>query len=88
MRLQVTRRQFLWQTLGMDEAVELLTLTLEEEGSAAEKIRMAAKPILEMSAREPEEEEKPKSGKEKYSERKSVEDEKKAAPDLKKRKTF
>lgn len=74
------------EALDMHEAVELLNLTLEEEGSAAEKIQMAAKPILKMSAREPEEKEKPKSGKEKYSARKSVEDEKEAAPDLKKRK--
>jgi ferritin-like metal-binding protein YciE len=74
------------EALGLDEAVELLTLTLEEESSAAEKIRMAAKPILAKSAGEPDTPEKPKSGKEKYSEKKSVEDEKSAAADLKKRK--
>jgi len=76
------------EALGMEDVVEALTLTLEEEGSAAEKIRMAAKPILEKAASQPEEEEeKPKTGKEKYSAKKSVEDEKKAAPDLKQRKT-
>ena len=75
------------EALGMQEAVETLTLTLEEEGSAAEKLRMAAKPILEKAASEPEEEEEkePKSAKEKTSEKKSVQDEKKAAPDVKKR---
>jgi len=71
--------------LGMEGVAEKLTLSLEEESSAAEKIRMAAKPILEKSASEPEKPEKPKSGKEKYSTKKSVEDEKKAAPNLKKR---
>jgi ferritin-like metal-binding protein YciE len=74
------------EALQMDEAVELLTLTLEEEGSAAEKIRMAAKPILAESAGEPESPKKPKSGKEKYSQKKSVEDERNAVPETKKRK--
>lgn len=75
------------QALGLEDVAEALTLTLEQEGSAAEKIRRAAKPILEQAASEAEEEEeKSKSGKEKYSAKKSVEDEKKGAPDLKKRK--
>src|SRR5277367_5593558 len=65
------------EALGMEGVAEKLTLSLEEESSAAEKIRMAAKPILEKSASEPEKPEKPKSGKEKYSTKKSVEDEKK-----------
>jgi ferritin-like metal-binding protein YciE len=74
------------QALRLEAAVELLNLTLDEENVAAEKIKSAAKPILAKSAEEPDEPEKPKSGKEKYSAKKSVEDEKKAAPDLKKRK--
>jgi ferritin-like metal-binding protein YciE len=74
------------QALGLGDAVELLTQTLDEENSAAEKISAAAKPILAASAGQPQESKKPKSGKEKYSAKKSIEDEKKAAPDLKKRK--
>ena len=73
------------EALGMEDVAEKLTLTLEEESAAAEKITMAAKPILVKSASEAEEQKKPKSGKEKYSAKKSIEDEKKAAPDLKRR---
>jgi ferritin-like metal-binding protein YciE len=74
------------ETLGLDDVVELLTQNLEEEEAAAEKITAAAQPILKASAAQPEEEEKaPKSGKEKYSAKKSVEDEKKAAPDVKRK---
>ena len=56
-----------------------------KEALAAKKISAAAVPILKESARQPEEPKKPKTGKEKYSAQKSREDEKKAAPDLKKR---
>jgi hypothetical protein len=74
------------QALGLEAAVALLNLTLDEENLAAAKIKSAAEPIFAKSAEEPEKPEKLKSGKEKYSAKKSIEDEKKAAPDLKKRK--
>jgi ferritin-like metal-binding protein YciE len=73
------------EALEMEDVVEKLTLSLEEESSAAEKIRTAATPILEKSAHDPKEADKPKTGKEKYSAKKSIEDEKKAAPELKRR---
>ena len=73
------------QALGMTEIASLLTENLAEEVAAAEKITAAARPILAESASEPEMPKKPMSGKEKYSAEKSREDEKKAAPDLKKR---
>ncbi len=64
------------ETLGLDEVAELLEANLAEEEAAAEKITAAAKPILEASAEQPEEKKGPKSAKEKYSAKKSVEDEK------------
>ncbi len=73
------------KTLGMGQVVSLLTANLKEETAAAEKITAAAQPILAESAREPVTPKKPMSGKEKYSAEKSREEEKKAAPDLKKR---
>ncbi len=73
------------KALGMTEIASLLTENLEEEVTAAEKITAAARPILAESVAEPETRKKPMSGKEKYSAEKSREDEKKAAPDLKKR---
>ena len=73
------------KALGMTEIASLLTANLQEEVAAAEKITAAAQPILAESADEPETPKKPMSGKEKYSAEKSREDEKKAAPDLKKR---
>jgi ferritin-like metal-binding protein YciE len=73
------------KTLGMAEIVSLLTVSLKEETAAAEKITAAALPILAESAKGAETPKKPMSGKEKYSAEKSREDEKKAAPDLKKR---
>lgn len=72
------------KTLGLRDVAGLLTANLAEELAAAKKITAAAKPILQASSRQPEEPKKPKSGKEKYSAQKSREDEKKAAPDLKK----
>jgi ferritin-like metal-binding protein YciE len=71
------------KTLGERGVVSLLTENLNEELLAAKKITAAAQPILKQSASEPEETEKPKTGKEKYSDKKSREDEKKAAPNLK-----
>ena len=72
-------------TLGLLDIAGLLTQNLNEELNAAEKILAVGQPILKQSASEPEAEKKPKTGKEKYSAQKSKEDEKKAAPDLKKR---
>jgi ferritin-like metal-binding protein YciE len=69
--------------LSLTEVAALLTESLNEELAAAEKILFAAQPILEAAASEPEQEKEPKSGKEKYSEKRSMEDEKKAAPALK-----
>jgi ferritin-like metal-binding protein YciE len=73
------------KVLGKNDIVSLLTENLNEELTAAKKIMAAGEPILKASAKEPEFEEGPKSGKEKYSAKKSREDERKAAPDLKKR---
>jgi ferritin-like metal-binding protein YciE len=72
-------------TLGLTKIVRLLNSNLKEELNAAKKITAASVPILKQSAREPEEPKepkKPKTGKEKYSAKKSKEDEAKAAPDL------
>jgi ferritin-like metal-binding protein YciE len=71
------------KTLDMQDVAELLTENLKEEMTAATKILAAAQPILKEAATEPEKEKEPKSGKEKYSEKKSKDDEKKAAPALK-----
>jgi ferritin-like metal-binding protein YciE len=72
------------KTLGLRDMVVLLTANLSEELAAAKKVSAAGVPILKASARQAEEPKKPKTGKEKYSAQKSKEDEKKAAPDLKK----
>ena len=69
--------------LGMGEVAGLLTENLNEEVAAADKILAAAQPILKAAAGEPEQDKEPKTGKEKYSDKKSKEDEKKAAPALK-----
>jgi len=71
------------KVLGLTDVAGLLTENLNEELNAAKKILAVGQPILKESASEPEQEKKPKSGKEKYSDKKSKEDEKKAAPDLK-----
>jgi ferritin-like metal-binding protein YciE len=73
------------KALGMTDIASLLSENLREEVAVAEKITAAARPILAESAGEPETPRKPMSGKEKYSAEKSREDEKKAAPDLKRR---
>jgi len=73
------------KALGMADVASLLAQNLQEEVAAAEKITAAAKPILAESAEEPETPKKPMTGKEKYSAEKSREDEKKAAPELRKR---
>jgi len=73
------------KTLGLNEIASLLNENLSEELAAAKKIKVAAQPILKAASSQPETKKEPKSGKEKYSAKKSKEDEKKAAPDLKKK---
>jgi len=75
------------KTLNLNEVVALLTENLKEEEAAAQKITAAAQPLLKAAAAQPEEAKAPKTAKEKYSAEKSREDEKKAAPDLKKHTT-
>jgi ferritin-like metal-binding protein YciE len=70
-------------TLALPQIAKLLSSNLKEELTAATKIAAAGIPIMRQSAEEPEEPKKPKTGKEKYSAKKSKEDEAKAAPDLK-----
>lgn len=73
-------------TLGLRDIAALLTENLNEELAAAKKIQAAAQPIFKESASQPEEQKKaPKSAKEKTSAAKSRQDEKQAAPSLKKR---
>jgi ferritin-like metal-binding protein YciE len=73
------------KVLGLSDVVGLLTENLNEELAAAKKILATGQGILKESASEPEQETEPKSGKEKYSAKKSREDEKKAAPAIKRR---
>ncbi len=73
------------KTLGMQDVIDLLTENLNEELAAAAKISTAAGPIFTKSSEEPEQKKKPMSAKEKTSAQKSREDEKAAAPGLKKR---
>jgi ferritin-like metal-binding protein YciE len=68
--------------LALPKIVKLLNSNLKEELAAAKKITAAGAPIMKLSAKEPETPKEPKSGKEKYSAKKSKEDEAKAAPDL------
>src|ERR1700722_5508180 len=63
------------KTLGRADVAKLLTANLNEEKNAATKILAAAGPILKEAASEPEQETEPKSGKEKYSAKKSKQDE-------------
>src|SRR6476646_11435861 len=72
-------------TLALSDVSKLLTGNLNEEVAAAKKIRAAAQPIFKQAESQADEEKSPKTGKEKYSTKKSTEDEKKAAPGLKKR---
>lgn len=73
------------EALGLTEIVSLLNENLEEEIAAAEKITAAAEPILAESAEQEETPRKSPSAHEKRSAEKSRDDEKKAAPELKKR---
>ncbi len=69
-------------TLAMPKIVRLLNSNLKEELAAAKKVTAAALPILRASAKEPETPNKPKTGKEKYSAKKSKKDEAEASRDL------
>ena len=74
------------KTLGLDKIASLLTENLEEEEAAALKLEAVSRPLLKEAATQPgREETKPKSGKEKYPAQKSREDEKKAAPSIKRK---
>ncbi len=68
--------------LGMPKIVKLLNSNLKEELAAAKKITAAGGPIMKLSAKEPEAPKQPKTSKEKYSAKKSKEDEDEAAPRL------
>jgi ferritin-like metal-binding protein YciE len=68
--------------LNMTKVVKLLNASLKEELTAAKKITAAGVPIMKLSSKEPEAPKEPKSGKEKYSAKKSKEDESEAAPEL------
>jgi ferritin-like metal-binding protein YciE len=72
------------QGLGERKIVSLLTANLREELAAAKKIMKIGLPLIKRSSAEPEPapKPKPKTGKEKYSAKKSKEDEEKAAPEL------
>ena len=75
------------KALGHKEAVTLLTETLGEEQNAGKKVLAQSKPALAQAKSQGEEDEedaKPKSSKEKQSDRKSQQDEAAAAPDLNK----
>jgi ferritin-like metal-binding protein YciE len=74
------------KTLGLSSIVAMLTENLNQELAAAKKVKAIGEPIMKASAKEPEKKKKPKDGKEKYATHLSKEDEKKAAPELKKRK--
>jgi ferritin-like metal-binding protein YciE len=72
------------KTLRLSQVVDLLSENLNEELAAAKKIKVAGAPIMKAALRQPEDEDKaPKTGREKYSAKKSREDEKNAAPSLK-----
>jgi ferritin-like metal-binding protein YciE len=73
------------KTLGMQDVIDLLTKNLNEELAAAAKITDASSAIFMQSSEEPEQKKKPKSAKEKYSAEKSREDERAAAPGLKRK---
>jgi ferritin-like metal-binding protein YciE len=68
--------------LGKSKIVTLLNANLKEELAAAKKVTDLGRSIISKAAGEPEQEKGPKSGKEKYSAKKSKEDERKAAADL------
>jgi len=75
------------KTLGLEKVASLLGENLEEEVAAADKLEAAGRPLLKQAAKQPEEEAaSPKTGKEKYSAKKSREDEQKAGGSLRRKK--
>lgn len=80
------------KTMGMGEVVDLLKQNLQEEIEAAKKITAAAKPIFKEATQEEEEDKdsqpaSKKKAKDKTSERKSKEDERKASGDVQRKGT-
>ena len=73
-------------SLNLKNIIGPITENLNEELSAADKVTAASINILKQAAAEPEQDTEPKTAKEKYSEKKSKEDESKASADTKKRK--
>lgn len=78
------------KALGLRDVANLLHENLQEEIAAAKAIATGTRPLLKAARsigdpNENEEETKPKSAKEKYSEMKSREDEKKAAPSVRRK---
>ncbi len=63
------------KALNETEIAAILTANLDEELAAAEKVTSAGQAILKQAAAEPEQDTGPKTGKEKYSDKKSREDE-------------
>ncbi len=68
--------------LSMPKVLKLLNANLKEEVATAKKLTAAGVPIMKLSAKEPEAPKEPKTGKEKYSAKKSKEDESEAASEL------
>jgi len=73
------------KSLNLKDVIGPLTQNLNEELTAADKVTAASINILKQASAEPEQDTEPKTAKEKYSEKKSKEDESKAAVDIKKR---
>lgn len=71
------------KTLNLTEIAGLLTENLNEELATAEKVTAAGQTVLAKAAEEPDQDTEPKTGKEKYSDKKSKEDEAKAASAVK-----
>ncbi len=70
------------ETLDLSDVVGFLTENMNEELAIAEKMTAAANPILSQAADEPEQDTEPKTGKEKYADKKSKEDEAEATSEL------
>lgn len=74
------------KTLGLANCVNLLKESLAEELAAAKKLEVVSLPMMKAAAQQEEEEDDaPKTGKEKYSAKKSKDDEKAAKPGLKRK---
>ena len=72
------------KTLEMTDLAEILAESLKEEAAAADKVTAVGVGILKQAASEPEQDTGPMTGKEKYSNEKSKEDEANAASAVKK----